>query len=95
MKTYETPIQKVRLLTVLMVIYFALYLAAIVLAILSAAAQNGTWFLIMAAVCGIAAVVLDIYVRTSRARLDAQLKAELSEAGIDTSRLNKSKKRRK
>lgn len=95
MKTYENPIQKVRLLTVLMIIYFALYLAAIVIAVLSVAISNAQWLLIIAAVCGIAAVVLDIYVRTSRARLDAQLKAELSEAGIDTSRLNKIKKRRK
>ena len=95
MKTTENPIKKVRLLTALMIVYFALYLAAIVLAVTSAAAQNGTRYLISAAVCGIAAVVLDIYVRTSRAKLDAQLKAELAEAGIDISKLNKGKKRKK
>lgn len=95
MKTTENPIKKVRLLTALMVIYFALYLAAIVLAVTSAVVQNGTWYLISAAVCGIAAVVLDIYVRTSRAKLNAQLKAELAEAGIDISKLNKGKKRKK
>lgn len=94
MKTTQNPIKKVRLLTALMVIYFALYLAAIVLAVLSAVAQNGTRFLIIAVVCGIAAVGLDIYVRASRARLNAQLKAEFAEAGIDISKINKSKKRR-
>lgn len=94
MKTTENPIKKVRLLTVLMVIYFALYLAAIVFAVLSAAAQNGMWFLIIAAVCGIAAVGLDIYVRVSRAKLDADLKAEFAAAGIDISKMNKCKKRR-
>ncbi len=95
MKTTENPIKKVRLLSVLMVIYFALYLVAIVFAVLSAVAQNGTWFLIIAVVCGIAAVGLDIYVRVSRAKLDAELKAEFSAAGIDISKINKGKKRRK
>ena len=94
MKTTQNPIRKVRLLTALMVIYFALYLSAIVLAVLSAVAQNGTRFLIIAVVCGIAAVGLDIYVRASRARLNEQLKAEFAEAGIDISKINKSKKRR-
>lgn len=92
MKTTENPIKKVRVLTALMVIYFALYVAAIVLAVTSAVVQNGTWYLISAAVCGIAAVALDIYVRVSRAKLNAQLKAELAEAGIDVSKINKGKK---
>lgn len=95
MKTTGNPIKKVRLLTVLMVIYFALYLAAIVFAVLSAVAQNGMWFLITAAVCGIAAVGLDTYVRVSRAKLDADLKAEFAKAGIDISKMNKGKKRTK
>lgn len=95
MKAIKNPIQKVRLLTVLMIIYFALYLAAIVIAVLSVAILNAQWLLIIAAVCGIVAVGLDIYVRTARSKLNAQLKAEFAAAGVDISKIDRRKKNRK
>ncbi len=94
MKIYENPIQKVRLLTALMITYFVLYLAAIVTAVLSAAISNAQWLLVITAICGIVGVGLDIYVRAARSKLDAQLKAEFAAAGIDISKTDKRKKRR-
>ncbi len=91
------PIKKVRQLSWLMVLYYVLYVAALIFFALAVQAESKALYVALAILCGVGATALNFYVTTSRAKLNAKLKAEYEAAGINPDELAKKnrKKRRK
>lgn len=89
------PIKKVRQLSWLMVLYYVLYVAALIFVALAVQAESKALYVALAILCGVGATALNFYVTTSRAKLNAKLKAEYEAAGIDINELNKKRKKRR
>ena len=87
MKEIIDPVKEVNRLSVLMIIYMVLYVAALILAIVAMSVGSGIPIIIVAVLCAAAAISLDIYVRTARKRLSVKLSADLRAAGIDPDEL--------
>ncbi len=93
MKEIKDPVKEVNRLSVLMLIYFVLYIAAVILAIIAMSVGSGIPLIIIAVLCAVTAIALDIYVRAARARLNNRLNSEFKAAGINISEMEKQRKR--
>ena len=93
MKEIKDPVKEDNRLSVLMAVYIVLYAAAVILAIIAMSSGVGVPLIIAAVVCAVSALVIDIYVRTARSRLNQKLNEQFMVAGIDPRELEKNRRK--